>query len=285
LRYADTTAILAADFQVEEGAVPTYHFTQGRIPMLVSMPHPGTELPPGFSERLSEPAKGLPDTDWHLPELYDFLGEIGCSVLVARYSRLVVDLNRSPDDAPLYTTATTGLIPPVLFDGTPVYRPGAGPAEAERRERVERYWRPYHARLESELARLREAHGTAVLFEAHSIRSEIPRLFAGRLPDFNIGTNEGDSADPGLAKDLSNILAAAKDYTAILNGRFKGGYITRNYGAPARDIHAVQLELVQATYMDETPPFAFRPDRAALIRPHLRRFVEALAKFATAKHQ
>jgi N-formylglutamate deformylase len=263
--------------------VPTYRFAQGHIPLLVSMPHAGTELPEGFAERLTEPAKSVPDTDWHLPLLYDFLEEIGCSVLTARYSRLVVDLNRPPDDAPLYTTATTGLIPAVLFDGTPVYRPGAEPGAAEKRERIERYWRPYHARLEGELARLRETYGTAVLFEAHSIRAEVPRLFQGRLPDFNIGTNDGDSIDPGMAKVAHGILAKARGYTSVLNGRFKGGYITRHYGAPPRDIHAIQLELVQANYMDETPPFTFRPERAAGIRPHLRRFVEALAQFATAK--
>lgn len=263
--------------------MPTYRFTQGRIPMLVSMPHAGTELPEGFADRLTEPAKGVPDTDWHLPELYDFLEEIGCSVLVARYSRFVVDLNRPPDDSPLYTTATTGLFPDRLFDGASVYRPGAEPDAVEKRERVERYWRPYHARLEGELARMRETYGTAVLFEAHSIRAEVPRLFEGRLPDFNIGTNDGDSTDPGLGRAVAGILAKAPGYTSVLNGRFKGGYITRHYGAPARDIHAVQLELVQQTYMDETPPFGFRPDRAAEVRPHLRRFVETLAGFAQAK--
>jgi N-formylglutamate amidohydrolase len=266
-----------------EDAVSTYRFTAGRIPLLVSMPHAGTDLPDGFADRLTEPAKALPDTDWHLPALYDFLDEVGCSVLVARYSRLVVDLNRPPDDAPLYTTATTGLIPPELFDGAPVYRPGAGPDQAEKRERVERYWRPFHTKLAEELARLRATYGTAVLFEAHSIRSEVPRLFRGRLPDLNMGTNDGDSADPGLAKRLFAILARAEGYTSVLNGRFKGGYNTRHYGAPARDIHAVQLELAQAAYMEEAPPFAFRPDRAASLRPHLRRFVEALAEFAAAK--
>jgi N-formylglutamate amidohydrolase len=261
----------------------TYRFTHGRIPLLVSMPHAGTDLPPGLAERLSEPAQAVPDTDWHLPKLYDFLEEIGCSVLTARYSRFVVDLNRPPDDTPLYATATTGLIPDTLFDGTPVYRPGAAPDEAEKHERVERYWRPYHTRLEGELARLREEHGLAVLFEAHSIRAQVPRLFPGRLPDFNLGTNNGESADPDLARTLDDLLAAAKGYTSILNGRFKGGYITRHYGLPARDLHAVQLELVQATYMDEAPPFAFRPDRADQVRPILRRFVEALAQFAAAK--
>jgi N-formylglutamate deformylase len=263
--------------------VSTYRFSQGRIPMLVSIPHAGTAFPPGFAERLSRPAKSVPDTDWHLPELYDFLDEFGCSVLVAHYSRLVIDLNRPPHHQPLYSSATTGLVPSLLYDGTPVYRPGAAPGAAEQRERVDRYWRPYHARLDAELARLRETYGTAVLFEAHSIRAEVPRLFPGRLPDFNIATNEGDSADPGLAKTVSGILASAETYTSTLNGRFRGGYITGHYGAPVRDVHAVQLELVQATYMDEARPFAFRPERAAEIRPHLRRFVGALAEFAEAK--
>lgn len=276
-------AILAPGIGVEDDAVPTYRFTPGRIPMLVSMPHAGITLPPGFAERLTGPAKGVPDTDWHLPLLYDFLDELGCSVLVATYSRLVIDLNRPPDDAPLYTSATTRLVPQVLFDGTPVYRPGAEPGEAEKVQRIEHYWRPYHARLESELARLRDTYGTAVLFEAHSIRSQVPRLFSGTLPDFNLGTNGGDTVDPGLAKTLVCTLGQATGYTSILNGRFKGGYITRHYGAPARDIHAVQLELSQQSYMDEAPPFAFRPDRAALIRPHLRRFVGAMAHFAQAK--
>jgi len=257
--------------------MPTYRFTQGRIPMLVSMPHAGTELPAGFAERLSEPAKGVPDTDWHLPELYDFLEEIGCSVLVARYSRLVVDLNRPPDDSPLYTTATTGLIPAVLFDGTPVYRPGGEPGEVEKRERIERYWRPYHTKLEGELARLREAHGTAVLFEAHSIRSEVPRLFPGRLPDFNIGTNDGDSVDPGLAKTAFGILAKAKGYTSILNGRFKGGYITRHYGAPSQHVHAMQLEIAQRAYMSETGAPQFAAQIAAPLSLLLEQILPALA--------
>lgn len=261
----------------------SFRFTRGRIPLLVSMPHVGTDLPAGFAERLTEKAKTVPDTDWHLPLLYDFLDEIGCSVLVAQYSRLVIDLNRPPDDAPLYTTGSTGLIPPVLFDGAAVYRPGPSLDAAEQARRLELYWRPYHACLAEELARLRAEHGTAVLLDAHSIRSELPRLFTGRLNDFNIGTNDGDSADPGLARRLFGILAGAKPYSAVLNGRFKGGYITRYYGAPVRDIHAVQLEVAQITYMDEAPPFTFRPDRAAEIRPHLKRFVEALAEFAGAK--
>lgn len=257
-----------------------YRFTEGRVPVLVSMPHVGTELMPGLAERLSDAALPLGDTDWHLPELYDFLAELGCSTLVARHSRFVVDLNRPPDDAPLYAGATTGLIPDITFDGTPAYRPGTAPDAAERAQRLEAYWRPYHDKLEAELARLVASHGKAVLLDAHSIRGTVPRLFEGRLPDFNIGTADGKSCAAELEAIVAETLGSADDYSAILNGRFKGGHITRHYGAPARGRHAVQLELVQETYMDVTAPYGFRPDRAAGVRPHLRHMVEALVDWA-----
>jgi N-formylglutamate amidohydrolase len=260
--------------------MPTYRFTQGRVPVLISFPHVGTELPAGFAKRLTPAARALPDTDWHLPDLYDFVGELKCSTFEARYSRFVIDLNRPPDDTPLYTGVTTGLIPEGLFDGTPVYLPGEDPDEAERLERIERYWRPYHTRLEGELARMVEAHGVAILFDAHSIQGTVPRLFEGRLPDLNLGTNQGRSAAPDLEARVVAIAAEAGPYSHVLNGRFKGGHITRHYGDPARGIHAVQLELVQETYMLESPPYPFRPDRAAGIRPHLRRIVEALVDWA-----
>lgn len=260
--------------------LPCFDYVAGEIPLLVSMPHVGTELPDRFSERLTEDARVLSDTDWHLPQLYDFLGEIGASILTARYSRLVIDLNRPPDGTLLYKTATTGLFPDVLFDGRPVYRKGMAPDEAERKTRLETYWRPYHAKIESELTRMREQFGIAVLFDAHSIRSEIPRLFEGRLPDFNIGTADGKSVDTEVESRLVKAMASASTYSHVLNGRFKGGYITRHYGRPNDGWHAAQLELVQATYMDEELPFGFRPDRASRVRPYLRRFVEILADFA-----
>ena len=258
-----------------------YRFTEGRLPLLVSMPHVGTRLMPGLAERLTEAAAPLGDTDWHLPELYDFLPDLGCSLLVATHSRFVVDLNRPPDDAPLYAGATTGLMPDITFDGVPAYKPGTAPDAAERAHRLETYWRPYHEKLEAELARLVAEHGKAVLLDAHSIRGHVPRLFEGRLPDFNIGTADGRASAPELGAQSLEILGAAEGYTAVLNGKFKGGHITRHYGAPARGRHAIQLELVQETYMDVTAPFGFRPDLAAQVRPHLKRFVENLAAWAT----
>jgi len=260
-----------------------YDFRPGRIPLLVSMPHVGTELPADIAARLTDEARALPDTDWHLPLLYDFLDGIGASVIVARMSRYVIDLNRPPDDTPLYASATTGLCPSVLFDGRKLYRPGAEPDDAERRARLETHWRPYHHRLEAELTAMRQRYGVAVLFDAHSIRSVVPRLFEGRLPDLNIGTAEGASAAPELAARLVEVASGAggDGFDHVLNGRFKGGYITRRYGRPGEGWHAIQPELSQRTYMDEEgPPFAFREERAARIRPHLRRWVETLAAFA-----
>src|SRR5690242_17699072 len=218
---------------------------QGTAPLLVSMPHVGTEVPECMRGRLSAACVPLGDTDWHLPRLYDFVRELGASTLIAHNTRFAVDLNRPPDDTPLYATATTGLHPDILFDGTPPFETGRGLTADERARFMREIWRPYHARLAAELSRIKAAHGYAILFDAHSIASEIPRLFDGRLPDFNLGTAEGRSCDPTLAARLAEVVTTAKGYTAAVNGRFKGGYITRHYGDPANGIHALQLELAQ----------------------------------------
>lgn len=253
-----------------------YEFSEGKTPLLISMPHPGTELLDEVRAGMTETAARLPDTDWHVDRLYVFARDLGAGVLCARYSRFNVDLNRPSDDRPLYRTATTGLFPDVLFDGEPVYRPGETPSPAVRERALREIWTPYHQRLETELARLKARHGYAVLFDAHSIRSQVPRLFDGRLPDFNIGTDEGRSTPATLVDRLAGVCRAAEGYTTVIDGRFKGGYITRHYGKPANNVHAVQLELSQRTYMDETWPFDYRPERAARVQAVLRRFVETL---------
>lgn len=255
-----------------------YDFIPGSSPLLISMPHVGTELMPEVAAGLAAPARGLCDTDWHLPILYDFAAGIGASVLIARWSRFNIDLNRPSDDKPLYATATTGLYPDVLFDGTPMFEPGKEPSKAARDRYLAEIWQPYHRKIETELAAKKKAHGFAVLFDAHSIKGRVPRLFDGDLPDFNIGTNSGASCAPALTDKL---VAAcdAPGYRHVVNGRFKGGHITRAYGQPANNVHAVQLELAQRTYMREEPPFNYLPDRAAKVRPILQRFVETLASF------
>lgn len=258
-----------------------YRFTPGDAPLLVSMPHVGTHVPTELADGMTGAALELPDTDWHVDRLYDFLPALGASILQATHSRYVIDLNRPPDGKPLYPGASnTELCPTTLFDDRPVWRPGREPDAPEVARRLERFWRPYHERLAAALAALRRRHGYALLFDAHSIRSEVPRFFAGRLPDINLGTGGGASASPLLAARLLETAKAAARYTSVLDGRFTGGYITRHYGRPADGVHAVQLELAQITYMEERPPFAFREDRAAGIRPVLRRVVEAMLRWA-----
>ena len=225
---------------------------RGTVPLLISLPHDGIALPEDIAARVTPEARGVPDTDWFVSRLYDFARGLGASVLVPNYSRYVVDLNRPPDDVSLYPGQnTTGLCPTVRFSGEPVYLPGQSPTPEEVTLRVERYWRPYHDTLKEELARLRAAHGRVLLWEGHSIRGTVPFLFDGRLPDLNVGTAAGASCSPVLQARLDAVLGSQQDYTWVVNGRFKGGYITRHYGRPTEGVDAVQLELAQSTYMDE----------------------------------
>ena len=243
---------------------------RGASPLLVSMPHVGTHVPAALAARLTPAALALADTDWHLPLLYDFLDALDATVLVATHSRLVVDLNRPPDDANLYPGQdTTGLVPVDTFRKEPVYQ-GALPDAEEVAARREAVWRPYHDTLAAELERLRAAHPRVVLWDAHSIASELPRFFQGRLTDLNFGTAAGTSCAPELIERVLAPVAAQREFSSVLNGRFKGGYITRRYGAPDRDVHAIQLEMSQRIYMDEVAPFAYRPDLAVRVAPLIR---------------
>ncbi|WP_417623854.1 N-formylglutamate deformylase [Paremcibacter congregatus] len=247
-----------------------YHFTKGRGPILVSMPHVGLDLPEDIAATLTEEARKLTDTDWYVDRLYDFLGDLDCSVIKARYSRYVIDLNRGEAGQALYPgMSETELCPTTGFGTEPLYLEGQvpGPEEVARRKAL--YWQPYHDQIAAELARIRQEFGFAILWDAHSIQSHVPRFFDGRLPDLNLGTGNGVSCDPALAELLREI-GEASDYSTILNGRFKGGYITRHYGDPAANIHAVQMETSQITYMDEAPDFTFQEVRAARLRPVLK---------------
>jgi len=253
-----------------------FEFTQGTLPLLFSAPHAGTALTPEVELGLSEAASGLPDTDWHIPQLYDFLKESGATMLVANYSRFVIDLNRPPDNEALYTTATTGLYPETLFDGTPTFKPGMTPTAAQRQGYLETIWMPYHQQIQQELARIKQQFGYALLFDAHSIASVIPRLFEGKLPDLNLGTNGGLSCSPAIAEALTACCTAQTEFSWVMNGRFKGGYITRAYGKPEQNQHALQLELAQCNYMDEAPPFGWRGDKAARLQPLLKALIKAM---------
>lgn len=230
----------------------TYTLHRGSAPLLISLPHDGTAVPDDIAARLTDSARRVPDTDWHVSRLYDFARDLGASMIVPKYSRYVIDLNRPPDDVSLYPGQnTTGLCPHVQFSGEPVYRDGQDPDEAEVAERVERYWRPYHRALAGELQRIHAQHGRAGLWEGHSIKGVLPFLFEGRLPDFNLGTAGGTSCSAALQARLESVLASQDRHDFVVNGRFKGGYITRRYGDPAQNIQAVQLEISQRIYMDE----------------------------------
>ena len=264
-------------------APPPFVFHQGTQPLLVSMPHAGTYVPPALAARFTSEARQVPDTDWHMERLYAFAKDLGASLLVATHSRYVVDLNRPPDGASLYPgQSVTGLCPVDTFDDTPIYAAGDVPDEAEIAARREAVWAPYHTQLRAELDRIRAQHGVAVLWDAHSIRSVLPRFFEGKLPDLNLGTANGESCDPALAQELLQIAEAAPGYTAVLNGRFKGGHITRHYGQPGQGVHAVQLEMTQCSYMQECLPFDYLPERAVQVQPHLQRMLAAALDFARA---
>jgi N-formylglutamate deformylase len=262
-----------------------YDLRPGTGPLLMSIPHLGTVLPDQIAPRMTAAGHLVADTDWHLDRLYDFAAELGATIIGARYSRYVIDLNRAPDNKPLYPGArNTELVPTTTFDEEPIYLAGEGPGEAEIDERRTTYWQPYHQAIESQLAALRARHGTVVLFDCHSIRSRVPRFFDGTLPDFNLGTAEGNSCAPKLRDRLAEVLrTAGGNYRLAVDGRFKGGYITRQYGRPAAGIHAFQMELSQVTYMDETPPFAYRDDRAAAVKPALRAMLAAAVEWAAAR--
>ena len=254
-----------------------FDLIRGDSPLVIDVPHAGTYVPPDIAARLSRAALAVPDTDWHVEKLYAFSPAIGATLLVATHSRIAVDLNRDPSGAALYPGAdNTELCPTRTFDNEPIYAAGVAPGAEEIAQRRRTYFDPYHGVLAAEIERVRARHGYAVLLDGHSIRSEVPRFFTGRLPDLNLGTADGRSCAPGLAQRAERALSSPS-FTHVVNGRFKGGYVTRHYGRPDAQVHALQLEMAQSAYMDEAPPYAWDAARAAPLAARLERLVEALA--------
>jgi len=255
----------------------SYTLHRGSTPVLISLPHVGTLIPQEIGADLVEPALLVPDTDWHLEQLYGFARQMGVGLLVPRYSRYLIDLNRPPENTPMYAGVNnTELCPTRFFTGEPLYRPGREPDEEAIAQRRVGYWRPYHAALAAELKRLKAAHGHAVLFDGHSIKSELPWLFEGRLPDLNLGTVAGTSCAPSLRQALLGVLRVQRHFSHVVDARFKGGYITRHFGRPAESVHAVQLEMCWRCYMPEQPPYQVDPERAAALAPVLRGLVKTM---------
>ena len=261
-----------------------FEFIKPKRPLLVSFPHSGTYIPPEVAEGMTELALRTPDTDWHLPRLYEFVRQSGAGLLIATHSRYVVDLNRNPSGQALYVGAdNTELCPSTSFEHEALYKSGEGVGDVEVRKRIERFWSPYHRTLADTLGDMVEEFGHALLFDAHSIRARVPRFFDGSLPDLNLGTADGASASVALEKDLMSVLESG-DYSSVCNGRFKGGYITRQYGAPEKSIHAVQLEMVQDNYMNEEYPFEYRPDRALKMQQVLEPLIETALQWIESRN-
>jgi N-formylglutamate deformylase len=261
----------------------TFEFRQGGSVLVVSIPHSGTYFPSDIAAHMTDTGRAVPDTDWHVHLLYDFLDAFDATVLAATHSRYVVDLNRDPEGGRLYPGRfETGVCPKTTFAGEPIWQ--VEPSAAEIASRIETCWRPYHAQLAAALDATRAKHGYALLLDAHSIMSAVPTLFEGHLPDLSLGTNSGASCDARIEQEAMASFAEQGDFSFVANGRFKGGYITRHYGNPTKGVHALQLEIGMRAYLDESAPRDFDPARAKKLKNVLRDFVTAIVEAASAQH-
>ena len=238
----------------------------GTSPVLLAQPHGGTEIPGSILSRLNPYGHARADTDWHITRLYaDLIADL--TVVSTPLHRYVIDANRDPTDQSLYPGQnTTSLCPTTTFDGDEIYLPGQTPSTDEINQRQQLYHQPYHDALGEQLERLYQKHGYVILYDCHSIRSLVPYLFDGKLPDFNIGTNSGASCDPAIETAVQTACASTEDYSTVSNGRFKGGWTTRHYGDPGHGYHAIQMELAQCNYMLEREPWSYTEDKAGKLR-------------------
>lgn len=258
-----------------------FEVKQSNSPVILGLPHTGTDVPEDIWARLNDNGRILADTDWHIHKLYDGLLD-NITTVRATFHRYCLDANRDPSGTSLYPGQnTTGLIPEYDFDGKPIWKDGQAPTQADIMDRLARFHTPYHVALSAEIERVKAIHGVAILYDCHSIRSEIPFLFEGTLPDFNIGTDGGKTCDPRIEAILVDVTAKAQGYTSILNGRFTGGWTTRHYARPQTGIHTIQMELAQSTHLgSETPPFAYDEAKAEKLRIHLKTILERLESIA-----
>ena len=255
--------------------------SEGNSPIILGFPHVGTGVPPAIASRLNDEGRLLRDTDWHLDRLYAGVTP-SVTTVAATTHRYVIDVNRDPSGVTLYPGQnTTGLLPLSDFDNQPIWRAGEEPGPDEIAERMTFYHAPYHAAFREQIERVVARHGVAIVFDCHSIRSVIPFLFDGKLPDLNVGTDGGATCAPAVEQAVMSVARSAANYSCVLNGRFRGGWTTRHYGRPGQGVHAIQLELAQHNYLSsEAPPFAFDAERAARLRPQLNAMLTALDALA-----
>ena len=261
--------------------MPVFEVKQGTSPLILAFPHTGTEVPPAIWDRLDDNGKLLADTDWHIHELYAGLLPEATTVR-ATFHRYVIDANRDPEGVSLYPGQnTTGLVPQTDFDGVAIWRDGEEPDSDDIADRLARFHTPYHLALKAEIERVKAMHGVAVLYDCHSIRSLIPFLFEGTLPDFNIGTDLGRTCDGRIEAAAAEMAGRAEGYTSVINGRFKGGWTTRHYGQPDTGVHAIQMELAQVTHLaTEAPPFTYDAGKAERLRRHLKNILTTIEAIA-----
>lgn len=258
-----------------------FELHRGNSPVILAFPHTGTWVPDDISAKLNDEGRKLRDTDWHVHELYEGLLPEATTVR-ATFHRYCIDANRDPSGASLYPGQnTTSLIPLTDFDDQPLWLDGRALDETETAARVARFHQPYHTALEAEIARVKAVHGVAIVYDCHSIRSVCPFLFEGTLPDFSIGTDNGRTCNPLIEQEVSAICRAAVGYTSVLNGRFRGGWTTRHYGRPEQGVHAIQMELTQATHLrSEAPPFDYDMEKAARLRNVLQQVLDRIEALA-----
>lgn len=256
---------------------------EGNSPVILAFPHVGTHVPQSIFEKLNARGQTLSDTDWHVDRLYDGLLP-SATMVAASFHRYVIDANRDPAGVSLYPGQnTTTLCPVTDFDGEPIWRAGEEPNEEEVKQRRLQFHQPYHDALQAAIDRVKAEHGFAVLYDCHSIRSNIPFLFDGKLPDFNIGTNQGATCDLELQQHVVDTCRQADTYTHVLNGRFKGGWTTRNYANPADNVHVIQMELAQSTYASEQDPWDYQETKATALRPVLGKILQGLEEISLRK--
>ncbi|WP_180898422.1 N-formylglutamate deformylase [Martelella soudanensis] len=254
---------------------------KGISPVILGLPHTGTHVPPDIEARLNDNGRLLADTDWHVDRLYDgLLADV--TTVKATFHRYVIDANRDPEGVSLYPGQnTTGLVPETDFDSKPIWKDGEAPTATDIAARLEAFHAPYHAALAAEIARVKAEHGIAILYDCHSIRSHIPFLFEGKLPDFNIGTNLGVTCAPEFEAAAASVVSLAPGHDHAVNGRFKGGWTIRHYGRPETGVHAIQMELAQSTHLEsEAPPFAYDDRKAEALRRHLQDILERIERLS-----
>ncbi len=257
-----------------------------RVPLLLSIPHCGTMIPQDLRDQYKPDFIHKPDdTDWFVDQLYDFAPSLGITTISAVYSRWVIDLNRDPENKPLYSDGRiiTSLCPSTNFLGEALYldeRPSVHEAETQRR--LQLYYWPYHEKLDALLDDLKSEFGKVLLWECHSIRQRVPTISSEKLPDLILGDVDGESASPAIIETAYNCLKESS-YSLSHNFPFKGGYITRKYGLPLKNQQAIQLEMTKINYMDDTET-SFHPNKAeqmkALLKTTLGLLIDSLSSKA-----